>query len=54
MYPPPLFPRRQPDHPLTRPQEDLVDIVLDEDSPSASDSGSAAASASGASNPKAE
>lgn len=54
MYPPPLFPRKQPDHPLTRPQEDLVDIVLDEASPSASDSGSAAAAASGASNPKPE
>jgi len=32
MYPPPLFPRKQqPDRPLQRPQEDLVDIVLDED-----------------------
>lgn len=30
MYPPPLFPRKQPDRPLSRPQEDLVDIVLDE------------------------
>jgi len=31
MYPPPLFPRRQPAAaPLQRPQEDLVDIVLDE------------------------
>jgi CDP-diacylglycerol--serine O-phosphatidyltransferase len=31
MYPPPLFPRKQqPDRPLQRPQEDLVDIVLDE------------------------
>ena len=29
MYPPPLFPRT-PERPLTRPQEDLVDIVLDE------------------------
>jgi CDP-diacylglycerol---serine O-phosphatidyltransferase len=30
MYPPPLFPRKQPDRPLERPQEDLIDIVLDE------------------------
>lgn len=30
MYPPPLFPRQEPARPLTRPQEDLVDIVLDE------------------------
>jgi phosphatidylserine synthase len=30
MSPPPLFPRKQPAHPLQRPQEDLVDIVLDE------------------------
>jgi CDP-diacylglycerol--serine O-phosphatidyltransferase len=30
MYPPPLFPRREPDRPHQRPQEDLVDIVLDE------------------------
>jgi CDP-diacylglycerol--serine O-phosphatidyltransferase len=30
MYPPPLFPRKQPERPLQRPQEDLVDIVLDE------------------------
>jgi CDP-diacylglycerol---serine O-phosphatidyltransferase len=30
MYPPPLFPRKQPGRPLERPQEDLVDIVLDE------------------------
>ncbi len=30
MYPPPLFPKRQPEQPLVRPQEDLVDIVLDE------------------------
>ena len=27
MYPPPLFPRT-PDHPLLRPQEDLGDIVV--------------------------
>ncbi|HEU4732228.1 MAG TPA: CDP-alcohol phosphatidyltransferase family protein [Kofleriaceae bacterium] len=33
MYPPPLFPRKQPDRPLTRPQEDIVDIVLDEAAP---------------------
>jgi len=30
MYPPPLFPKKQPDRALERPQEDLVDIVLDE------------------------
>ncbi|TMQ03436.1 MAG: hypothetical protein E6J91_46975 [Deltaproteobacteria bacterium] len=30
MYPPPLFPKKEPAHPLQRPQEDLVDIVLDE------------------------
>jgi CDP-diacylglycerol--serine O-phosphatidyltransferase len=30
MYPPPLFPRKQPDRPLQRPQEDIEDIVLDE------------------------
>lgn len=30
MYPPPLFPKKQPERPLERPQEDLVDIVLDE------------------------
>jgi CDP-diacylglycerol--serine O-phosphatidyltransferase len=31
MYPPPLFPKKkQPDRTLQRPQEDLVDIVLDE------------------------
>jgi CDP-diacylglycerol--serine O-phosphatidyltransferase len=30
MYPPPLFPRRQPERPLQRPQEDIEDIVLDE------------------------
>ena len=33
MYPPPLFPK-QPERPLGRPQEDLIDIVLDEASPS--------------------
>jgi len=37
MYPPPLFPRKQPDRPLQRPQEDLVDIVLD-DAPSGAQS----------------
>jgi CDP-diacylglycerol--serine O-phosphatidyltransferase len=31
MYPPPLFPKKQIDRPHERPQEDLVDIVLDED-----------------------
>ena len=30
MYPPPLFPKKQPERPHERPQEDLVDIVLDE------------------------
>ena len=30
MYPPPLFPKRQPEKTLERPQEDLADIVLDE------------------------
>ena len=35
MYPPPLFPRKQPDRDLQRPQEDLVDIVLDEEAPAA-------------------
>jgi CDP-diacylglycerol---serine O-phosphatidyltransferase len=30
MYPPPLFPRKQPEGGHQRPQEDLVDIVLDE------------------------
>jgi CDP-diacylglycerol--serine O-phosphatidyltransferase len=36
MYPPPLFPKKQPDRPLSRPQEDIVDIVLDEASSSSS------------------
>jgi hypothetical protein len=36
MYPPPLFPKRAADRPLTRPQEDLDDIVLDESRPSGS------------------
>ena len=35
MYPPPLFPRKQPERDLQRPQEDLVDIVLDEEAPTA-------------------
>jgi CDP-diacylglycerol--serine O-phosphatidyltransferase len=30
MYPPPLFPKRNDDKKLERPQEDLEDIVLDE------------------------
>jgi CDP-diacylglycerol--serine O-phosphatidyltransferase len=30
MYPPPLFPKKTPERPLERPQEDLADIVLDE------------------------
>lgn len=30
MYPPPLFPKRQPEQPMVRPQEDLEDIVFDE------------------------
>ena len=30
MYPPPLFPKKDPPRPLERPQEDLEDIVLDE------------------------
>jgi CDP-diacylglycerol--serine O-phosphatidyltransferase len=30
MYPPPLFPKREPEKKLERPQEDLEDIVLDE------------------------
>ncbi len=33
MYPPPLFPKKEPARPLERPQEDLVDIVLDEAPP---------------------
>ena len=32
MFPPPLFPRAEPATPLTRPQADLTDIVLDEGS----------------------
>jgi hypothetical protein len=34
MYPPPLFPKKNDDRKLERPQEDLEDIVLDEDPPS--------------------
>lgn len=30
MYPPPLFPKKAPDKPLSRPQADLEDLVLDE------------------------
>jgi hypothetical protein len=30
MYPPPLFPKKDPPRTLERPQEDLADIVLDE------------------------
>jgi CDP-diacylglycerol---serine O-phosphatidyltransferase len=47
MYPPPLFPKKQPDRPLERPQEDLVDIVLDE-APAGTVPGSGAAPRSGA------
>jgi hypothetical protein len=30
MYPPPLFPKKEAAKPLTRPQEDMDDLVLDE------------------------
>jgi hypothetical protein len=30
MYPPPLFPKKDPVKPLIRPQADIEDIVLDE------------------------
>jgi len=30
MYPPPLFPKKDPTRKLERPQEDIVDLVLDE------------------------
>ena len=30
MYPPPLFPKKEPEKPLVRPQADIEDIVLDE------------------------
>jgi CDP-diacylglycerol---serine O-phosphatidyltransferase len=33
MYPPPLFPKRVDERVLVRPQEDIVDIVLDEPKP---------------------
>ena len=33
MYPPPLFPKKDPARTLERPQEDLADIVLDEAGP---------------------
>jgi len=51
MYPPPLFPKKNDDRKLERPQEDLEDIVLDED-PGAG-SGSAASSSAPASPDKA-
>jgi len=35
MYPPPLFPKQQPERPHQRPQEDIEDIVLDEAPPGA-------------------
>ncbi len=34
MYPPPLFPKRDPEQPIVRPQADIEDIVLDESRPS--------------------
>lgn len=34
MYPPPLFPKKDPEKPLLRPQADIEDIVLDEASES--------------------
>jgi hypothetical protein len=33
MYPPPLFPSKNDDRKLERPQEDIEDIVLDEAQP---------------------
>ena len=33
MYPPPLFPKKEPVKPLVRPQADIEDIVLDESPP---------------------
>ncbi|HEU0029961.1 MAG TPA: CDP-alcohol phosphatidyltransferase family protein [Kofleriaceae bacterium] len=30
MYPPPLFPKKEPERPILRPQADIEDIVLDE------------------------
>jgi CDP-diacylglycerol---serine O-phosphatidyltransferase len=47
MYPPPLFPKKDPGRKLERPQEDLEDIVLDESrlsSPALSKAADAAAS----------
>ena len=44
MYPPPLFPKKQPDRALQRPQEDMEDLVLDETSGSSSGFASAAPS----------
>jgi CDP-diacylglycerol--serine O-phosphatidyltransferase len=35
MYPPPLFPKKEPSRPLIRPQADIEDIVLDEAAPDA-------------------
>ncbi len=35
MYPPPLFPKKEPVEPLVRPQADLEDLVLDEAPPEA-------------------
>jgi len=37
MYPPPLFPKKQPDRTLQRPQEDMDDLVLDEAPPTPGD-----------------
>lgn len=34
MYPPPLFPKKEPEKPILRPQADIEDLVLDESSPS--------------------
>jgi phosphatidylserine synthase len=34
MYPPPLFPKKDPPQPILRPQADIEDIVLDESRPS--------------------
>jgi CDP-diacylglycerol--serine O-phosphatidyltransferase len=34
MYPPPLFPKKDPPQPIVRPQADIEDIVLDESRPS--------------------
>jgi len=36
MYPPPLFPKKDPPQPIVRPQADIEDIVLDESRPSES------------------